>query len=385
MGGTRCTFRDCKVSSNRNPSMHFFKFPVRDPRQLEKWLKICANEEILKVSQLKLANRAVCARHFRIECFMNYKMDRLIAKQTPTLMRVNKDLAWDFESIDENGEAMLVKLPSPTSAHLKPPEGFECPLGFDTDAIEGEISLERLVYKRPSSSLPEKAFKRRKLNLTKVQQEQEQEQHQTNTKMSPRMIDFPRNALQKQKAEICKPIISKISARPTIQEPSIRSGQSQEMAIREEEPSVPESDIETLPTAEECQLQLEYNKLKLEFEKLSEQNVQLKQLQASIPSTSRAPPSSTLTSMTKPQLYNGIKKYLGPTVAALVRMEMFGGAEDRNWKDDERRFVVELLQLGESIYEHCCEEWRFRLPSLRIARSWLDSKEPENVDHSLEL
>ncbi|XP_022221474.1 uncharacterized protein LOC121403745 [Drosophila obscura] len=380
MGGTRCTFRDCKVSSNRNPSMHFFKFPVRDPRQLEKWLQICANEEILKVSHGKLANRAVCARHFRLECFMNYKMDRLIAKQTPTLMRVNKDLAWDFESIDENGEAMLVKLPSPISAHLKPPEGFECPLGFDTDAIEDVISLDRLVNKRPATSLPERAIKRRMVTL-RTEQEQE---HQISTKIPPRIIDLPRNGLKTQTEEIYKPIISKISSRPIIEEPSFPIEQSLEMTVGEEEDTaVPESDMQTLSTSKECQLQLEYNKLKLEMLKLSEENAHLKQ--ASIPSTSRAQPSSSSTNMTKPQLYNGIKKYLGPTVAALVRMEMFGGAEDRNWKDDERRFAVELLQLGENIYEHCCEEWRFRLPSLRIARSWLNSKESEDVDDSIDF
>ncbi|BFF96712.1 uncharacterized protein DMAD_05291 [Drosophila madeirensis] len=367
MGGTRCTFRDCKVSSNRNPSMHFFKFPVRDPPQLEKW-QICANKEILKVSQGKLANRAVCARHFRIECFMNYKMDRLIAKQTPTLMRVNKDLAWDFESLDENGEPRLVKLASPTLAHLKPPEGFECPLGYDmSDAAGDVINLDQLVNKRSAATLPERAIKRRMVDCAK---EKEQELHQISTTISSEMIDLPRNGLQSQ----TKPIFRKISSRTTIEKPSMGAGQSQEMPMGEEE---------TIP--EERQLQLDYNKLKFEVEKLSEENAYLKQLTASMPSASGVSPSNSSIRMTKPQLYNGIKKYLGPTLAALVRMEMFGGSEGRTWKRDERRFAVELLQLGESIYEHCCEEWRFRLPSLRTARSWLGSKESEDGDDSIDL
>ncbi|SPP76208.1 Hypothetical predicted protein [Drosophila guanche] len=262
---------------------------------------------------------------------------------------------------------MLVKLASPTSAHLKPPEGFECPLGYDTDSAGDVISLDQMVNKRSAATLPERAVKRRMVDCTKAK---EQEQYQISTKISSEMIDLPQSGLQTQ----TEPIFRKISSRTTIEKPSMGSGQSQEMPMGEEE-----------TTPEECQLQLDYNKLKFEVEKLSEENAYLKQLTASMPSASGATPSNSSIRMTKSQLYNGIKKYLGPTLAALVRMEMFGGSEGRTWKGDERRFAVELLQLGESIYEHCCEEWRFRLPSLRTARSWLGSKESEDVDDSIDL
>jgi len=144
-----------------------------------------------------------------------------------------------------------------------------------------------------------------------------------------------------------------------------------------EKPSSSEDDLRE-------KLLYDYNKLKAEFDKLSEENAKLKRLQAErlkVPTPTK--PASN--SLTKPQLYMAIKKYLGPTMAALLRIEMFGGSEDRTWKEDEREFAIELLQLGDEVYKYCCDEWRFRLPPLRTARSWLEKKKTEDVEDFLDL
>ncbi|KRG06308.1 uncharacterized protein LOC26528686 [Drosophila mojavensis] len=332
MGGTRCVFRDCQVSTQRNPKMHFFKLPVRDPVRLETWLKNCGNADILNVAKEKLSNRAVCARHFRYECFMNYKLDRLIPNQTPTLVRVSKDLAWDMEHLDENGEATMVKLSMPTLEHLIPPPNFECPLGFTDDARFGRKYVAR--RRTPPKPLILEPNKRQKLV-----------HEQGNTTETSLIVDTGKE--------------QPLSGKDIDMGPLTDSNVTEEMHE---------------------DYQLKYEQLRTNFEQLSKENADLKQTIERLEAQAEVLKSSSSTSvapqLTKSQLYNGIKKYLGATMAALVRMEMFGGAE-RPWKEDERDFSKELLQLGEHVYTHCCDEWRFRLPSLRMARSWLEDKHTE--------
>ncbi|EDW79274.2 uncharacterized protein Dwil_GK25507 [Drosophila willistoni] len=342
MGGTRCVFRNCKVSSQRNPKMHFFKFPVRHPKRLEAWLKNCSNEEITELADLKkLANRAVCARHFRVECFMNYKMDRLIASQmpNPTLMRINKYLAWDIENLDTHGEPKMVKLEKPTAKHLIPPAEFECPLGFDSDdyadVTEEDEEMPDSLDADTIQTIDVKATKRKEdEEVEKPLLQQEKEELKQDTKRL-RMLAFR----------------------------LVDEGHSLENI---------EDEINTDVESVETSIQNAHDELQRKYDKLLDDHEQLKKSKASEMLSQTASSSSSLKTLTKTQLYQGLKKYLGPTMAALVRMEMFGGIDDREWQDDERQFAMELLQLGDEVYTYCSEEWRFRLPSLRLVRNWLN-------------
>ncbi|XP_062127440.1 uncharacterized protein LOC133839839 [Drosophila sulfurigaster albostrigata] len=345
MGGTRCVFRDCQVSTQRNPKMHFFKLPVRDPVRLEAWLKNCGNTDILNVAREKLSNRAVCARHFRYECFMNYKLDRLIPNQTPTLARISKELAWDLGHLDENGEATMVKLTTPTLVHLIPPENFECPLGFSED---GRFGRKYAVRSRtPPRPLAIDEIKRQK--ITPVQEQQpisRIEMSQVIDLCAEDNVTTPK--LAKLETEDSKPAFAALQ-------------QDRNLA----------------------ELQKKYDELQASFDLITAQNASLKATVAKLETQPKQNPplsAATPTQLSKPQLYNGIKKYLGPSMAALVRMEMFGDGE-RAWKEDEREFAKELLQLGEHVYTHCCDEWRFRLPSLRTTRSWLEDQAKHEADN----
>uniref|UniRef100_A0A6P4E5X1 Stress response protein NST1 n=1 Tax=Drosophila rhopaloa TaxID=1041015 RepID=A0A6P4E5X1_DRORH len=577
MGGTKCVFRDCPVGSNRYPSMHFFKFPVKDPKRLKDWVRYCGNSDVSNAPVAKLAGKTVCARHFRAESFMNYKMDRLIPMQTPTLLRINRDLALDLENLDQNGEALLVKLKPPTQTHLIPPKDFECPLGFVDDdenhaqnvevtrkqtgidldqrieqdmneMIEGEdedkephekqtaiplnineeeeqppveddaeeeqeqcsLSEEENSTQNPTTSstsvMPQnilniinqlqpslgiKLIKRPveietiteiNLALGENQPTKEQTEDLTKRQMTPKeedkniklrskirevinnpkvpeqsqkkivqikYVDMPKNEVGKremQKKELVRTEKQtpkeqakkrKLSEETHMTKNVTRTGndlevnpnQHRQEIIRSKRkvPQKPadanphnpnpnqerqpheqvlktvspcfsnldesvevssESENEAAPVkkspSEVEKLIQDYNQLKTEFDKMSEENAKLKRLQAEPP---KAPPpiKPATNSLTKPQLYIAIKKYLGPTMAALLRMEMFGGSEDRTWKDDEREFAMELVQLGDEVYKYCCDEWRFRLPSLRTARSWLEKRQTEDVDDFLDL
>lgn len=162
MGGTRCIFRDCPVNSKRHPKMHFFKLPLRDSQRLGAWLKNCGKEDILNDPKKKLDCKTVCARHFRIECFMNYKMDRLLPLVTPTLIRVNSNLAIDLDHLDENGDAVLVKLEIPTQPHLIAPKDFDCPLGFSDDSDCDQEMWNRITPQRDHTAGNQKASDRSK-------------------------------------------------------------------------------------------------------------------------------------------------------------------------------------------------------------------------------
>ncbi|KAH8395206.1 hypothetical protein KR222_002350 [Zaprionus bogoriensis] len=264
---------------------------------------------------------------------MNYKLDRLIPNQTPTLVRMSRDLAWDLANLDENGEATMVKLAPPTLQHLVPPKDFECPLGFAEDArFARKYASKRRTPPRP---LQLEECKKQKLQ---PMQSQESKSHAGGMSQALELGSASRDAV--------------VTA--TDPEPPVCAPHSQD------------------------ELQLKYDELKANCDRLSAENAALKQslgkletqLQASKTQATPCNASPATTGMSKPQLYRGIQKYLGPTMAALVRMEMFGGGE-RAWQNDERDFAKELLQLGEHVYAHCCDEWRFRLPSLRMARSWL--------------
>lgn len=75
------------------------------------------------------------------------------------------------------------------------------------------------------------------------------------------------------------------------------------------------------------------------------------------------------TPFNKVQLFNGIKRYLSPSLMALVRMELFGGPS-RDYKQDEKIICAELLKLGEGTYDFFNDEWRLRLPTKEQVKSW---------------
>lgn len=135
MGGCRCHFRDCHVTTAKFPRMHFFRFPFKDIQRYEKWRQMAKIENTQLSSEVR-RNTSICARHFRIECFMNYKMERITPNAVPTLMRLSEDKALDFELDIENG--VLITIEKSNVQHLIAPTNFESPLQFENDKISRE-------------------------------------------------------------------------------------------------------------------------------------------------------------------------------------------------------------------------------------------------------
>ncbi|TMW52538.1 hypothetical protein DOY81_002363 [Sarcophaga bullata] len=137
MGGCRCSFRQCHVNSSKYPRMHFFRFPLKESERFSKWMRYAQMERMVQFTDVRKKNTSICARHFRPECFMNYKMERLAPKAVPTLMRLSKDQALDFELDIEKG--VLITMEETKLKHLIPPDNFEDPLHLENDKILMEM------------------------------------------------------------------------------------------------------------------------------------------------------------------------------------------------------------------------------------------------------
>lgn len=83
--------------------------------------------------------------------------------------------------------------------------------------------------------------------------------------------------------------------------------------------------------------------------------------------------------MNKVQLFNGIKRYLSPSMIALLRMELFA-APGREYKKDEKIICQELLSLGEAPYNFIADEWRLRLPAKSDVQEWANEMTEEDDD-----
>lgn len=81
----------------------------------------------------------------------------------------------------------------------------------------------------------------------------------------------------------------------------------------------------------------------------------------------------------KVQLFNGIKRYLSPSMNALLRIELFS-TPGREYKKDEKIICQELLLLGDKTYSFLNDEWRLRLPAKVEVQKWLDEQATEEDD-----
>lgn len=78
----------------------------------------------------------------------------------------------------------------------------------------------------------------------------------------------------------------------------------------------------------------------------------------------------------KVRQYNSIRKYLNPTTAVLLPMEMFGH-DSYVYRADEKQFSKELMTLSPIVYEHMRTEWRFILPPKETVEQWGHDQEDE--------
>ena len=101
---------------------------------------------------------------------------------------------------------------------------------------------------------------------------------------------------------------------------------------------------------------------------------------APVPVPTCESPKMEKSQMNKVQLFNGIKRYLNPSMVAMLRMEMFGG-NDRQYKPDEKTVCTELLALGTEVYKFFADEYRFRLPPIKEVQKWEQDKIEDDLEN----
>lgn len=416
MGGTKCTFRSCPIGTHKFPKMCFFHYPLKKSH-IDQWIENADYSDI-KLQPLNSAkNRVVCGLHFREECFMNYKRNRLTPWAVPTFDRLPTGEILDYSTGPNPKPSIL--LPS-KAQHLIPPPGVlvwgQLPEFWntystmkhnrlDTKSVEEiedqeqtkfiskrivDVEEFKIVPKKPrilnqqisTLALSDANFEINEATTISMEDEnvehviddlttmdgdldeEHQIEHTDNNDEDIEIISTERETVEEMVPKVEYLLLQKeIEERKRDADEKITALKT-ELAVVREDLHVSESIVAGWAT----QLK-EYKHKILELEAQNEKLVKEKSVipVKDVKTTVVTPASAT--PLTKAHFFNGIKKYLSASMTALVRMEMFGSSE-REWKSDEKQVSVELLKLGENVFKYFRDEWRFRLPPKKLVQDW---------------
>ncbi|XP_055911196.1 uncharacterized protein LOC129945455 [Eupeodes corollae] len=453
MGGCKCTFRTCKVSTRKFPQMSFFHYPITKKERLEKWTQYANYTMLNSLATSQARNRSVCGLHFKDECFMNYKKNRLTPTAIPTLDRLKSSKVLDY-SLDPNPKP--TSIPPTKDEHLIPPPGAfvwgQHPEYWNTYSTVSLKNHIKTNLPRDIDSSPEPKAKKIKIidapetprilnkglrliqnvplddnfefNETTISLGEDVFQEIDDDEDNPSVVEACNIELPPASHEInhsnaqisngdnilsiedveyltvdridsIEETVSKstLDATCTAYESEIDFLKKENLA-REKEAEKEIAELkealeqtkDKLKLSEEiaidlnkktCEFEMQIAELEIKNEELLTEKASQALLPAVIITPKPSVPSSTV--LSKPQLFNGIKKYLSASMTALVRMEMFGNSE-RQWKPDEKQVSVELLKLGEDVYKYFRDEWRFRLPPKKMVEQWSNEVTEEDCD-----
>lgn len=411
--------------------MHFFHFPYKDVLRCKKWASNSGNLSFLSLPDNKLRNKVVCEIHFVEKAFMNFKKERLVKTAVPTQMPLKNGEMAMYNCTDDEAENMVypqeaedIDLPGDESSVTKSPTL----LNKWQEPIENVQEPAMMAPKRKA------AMVKRSFPINK-QSKLEEKIEFINTDSAPSRVDEsvfqvsldldPINTTVEAKPKILRPKIIKMRSQPVIKQElpspqkspattilnnikistlaamtttpvqrriSYGARKNTEKSIKVLESTVisPADISETAFTVSNASA----STIEAQSSKLEDMSKQIEELKALLtakassentsPALAAAAPSMSQfvkvekgPALTKIQLFNGMRKYLNPSMVALLRMEMFGSTE-REYRPDEKQFSKELYNLNESVYDYMRDEWRFRLPAKSVVKSWLENQDDED-------
>lgn len=418
MGGCRCTFRNCENSTQNSPSMHFFHFPFRDLPRCEKWAEYSNNLAFLQLPINQLRNKVVCENHFKEPCFMNIKRERLTKFAIPTLLRTKNGDIVDFE-IDQSNPTIYDVQTTKTSKYYEPPtfkpikllnskagkvqpanvlreedtvsdaladasfeysELEQCPEEEMSESVE---ITEQSIESEASEPTLLNGITLTKIEINRFDPDCDGDTAPTYTKLKRKIPSIVKGKVQNDhvpsKDSAAKPgydddNIEFYDYPP--KRPKVAESLPSDITVVRQKPdtSVDKSfflDTMDKQTKEIVDLKQIVTTKMEKLEDLHQQSAKLLQSTSAVTNTQDKPRNTIEAGPTKTkiQLFNGIKKYLNPSMVSLLRMEMFGDTE-RQYKSDEKSLAVELLNVQSNIYEYMRSELRFRLPPKKDAESW---------------
>lgn len=398
--------------------MHFFHFPFRDLPRCEKWAEYSNNLAFLQLPINQLRNKVVCETHFKEPCFMNVKHERLTKFAVPTLLRTKSGEIVDFE-IDKSNPTIYDVQTTKTSKYYEPPAYKPVKL---LNSKAGKVQPGNVL--REEETVTNSLVDTTTFDYAEIDQCADEEITES-IEITEQTIDSEPtllNGITLTKVERfdadcdsdTAPTYTKLKRKI---QPLIKGKMPTEHAINKEtisQPNYEDDNIEYYDLAPKRSKVLETvlqdtkivrqkpdklvdkslfvdamenqkkeiadlkkvitNKMdKLEDSIIHKQTKLLLQQTSTTTSAAQDKPARNTIeagpTKTKIQLFNGIKKYLNPSMVALLRMEMFGDTE-RQYKSDEKSLAVELLNVQSNIYEYMRSELRFRLPPKKDAESW---------------
>lgn len=366
------------------------------------WAIYSDNMDFMSLSPTKILNKVICDFHFKENNFMNYKRERLTkTNAVPTI----------YVSPENNAEVDLATTPTHwvTANKAKAPTTSLQPVNaINIDESSVNNSMDEVIKSPPKKlkmiqTLPSSTSAVRILNVS-ANSGSEVSFHKVAKKLpvvsrivlpstSPNVIK-----VDKERFTIRKVPIQKVPSSPLapkiIKQEILRSQDSISLESVESTLSMIEEAPIVLATVDKPDTQANMNPQSMQedlkpilldsLKQIAEMKEMLndsKKLKVEPPTPKVSDESSPIShsQFNKVQLFNGIKRYLSPSMNALLRIELFS-TPGREYKKDEKIICQELLQLGEKTYDFFNDEWRLRLPAKKDVQTWVDQKIAEEDD-----
>lgn len=415
MGGCRCTFRDCTNNTVNSPGKHFFHFPYKDNERCKKWALTSDKIHFLELPWTQLRNKTVCEDHFIDGCFMNFKRERLVKTAIPTLHRTkaggildiqldegkvaNLDYCFNEKGTDQKTIDLPDAQPQKRTIHvnLTSVPNVDDSIVLDTitvnDSPEPIVKVSASVLNDTKPVLLNRVCTKggvKRFSMCSIQEktpnakrtgymsDENEAIHVTTTK---RMKIEPNDK--------GSTVVGRTYGKPNVNNtvrsvpdsggvsPTIDNGINEPITvnIREKINHIEERDANKVDKSLYMQMMSEHAKQIEDLKKLLTDKLTDKTDASTDARSIRVEKGPT---MTKVQLFNGIRKYLNPTMVALLRMEMFGSSE-REYRPDEKQLSKELFNLNKNVYDYMRDEWRFRLPPKTDVEEWLKNPDDEET------
>lgn len=429
MGGCRCTFRDCTNNTVNSPGKHFFHFPYKDDDRCKKWALNADKLPFLRLPWTQLRNKTVCEDHFVQTCFMNFKRERLVKTAVPTVYRTRdgtiQDIQVDESQLDtlvycfndKGTDQKMIDLPDSQPqkrtihVNLEMNEGASATDDEYNSIVLSESNIPDTIVPKLTNILhdskplvlnrgcPKGNVKR--FSVRNVQEKPciKRSEYITGDIEVPCLM--PMKKIKKEFIDTSSVVVGRTYGKSSASNPILLQdaqdsdssspttdneiNDSLTVNILEKINHIEERDANKVDKSLYMEMMAEHAKQiedlkKLLTDKLAEKKDTQSQgfTSASSSTDVRHVRVEKGPAMTKVQLFNGIRKYLNPTMVALLRMEMFGSS-DREYRPDEKQLSKELYNLNQNVYDYMRDEWRFRLPPKTDVEEWLKNPDDEET------
>lgn len=335
--------------------------------------------DFLDLPSNKFRNKVICDFHFKENSFMNYKRERLTKTIAVPTIYIEPDTRVELDLLEKPTDWVEENKRRAATTTYKQPGDINMHEQTNSASNDEESPLAEPVRKKAKTDpAPVVRILNGSGSMRILCPSAVKKQLPTAKQSSPLLVK-----LAPENFTIRKVVKSEAAANPIIPKQQI----IETIATEEEDIVTLEPQTTSQPTASVMKPESDVSEdLKPVLEESLRQIAEIKEMlnkkQADVPLPSSRKSSEDNISQSqfnKVQLFNGIKRYLSPSITALLRMELFQ-SPGREYKKDEKIICQELLQLGDKTYSFLHDEWRLRLPAQSEVQQWLDDKAIEEDD-----